>query len=53
VKPNLPVVKLRHITTKTGVMIAAPAMALATSGTSVPCRNAILIDFIVAVIPFL
>jgi hypothetical protein len=39
------VVKLRHITTTIGVMIAAPAMVLATRGTRVPCLNAILKEF--------
>ncbi|HTH18748.1 MAG TPA: hypothetical protein VL912_01610 [Candidatus Udaeobacter sp.] len=37
--------KLRQSTTKTGVMMAAPTIALPTSGTSVPCRKAFLTEF--------
>jgi hypothetical protein len=39
------VVKLRHKTTMTGVIIAAPARVLATSGTIVPCRNLSFSEF--------
>jgi hypothetical protein len=41
----LPVVTLRSITITTGVMMAAPAMVLARSGTTVPCLNASLMYF--------
>jgi hypothetical protein len=49
VNPSLPEVKLRHKTIITGVIIAAPAMLLATSGTIEPWRNPSFIDFQLAV----
>jgi len=49
VKPSLPEVKLLQKTMITGVIIATPAMLLATSGTIEPWRNPSFIDFQLAV----
>jgi hypothetical protein len=49
VKPSLPEVKLLQKTMITGVIIAAPAILLATSGTIEPWRNPSFIAFQLAV----